>query len=208
MIWYGIMAMVAVLVTAVLVMLKRRAGKREFELDEDLKNILDGIDISDCGEIRVASHLENYVLLPRFKAQCKQEAIEKLIAAVASSFPNLVKDIDKARTAVFAREALMPTGLDHGIAVPHGRTDGVSEIVGAVALVDNTANENGIIPDYETIDHSRLQILFLTIAPDSTNTQYLQLMAYICRLLRNESMRRNLLSCKTADEMHSFLLNF
>ena len=98
----------------------------------------------------------------------------------------------------------MPTGLDLGIAVPHGRTDGVNHILGAVALIDNTENENGIIPDYETIDHSKIQIIVLTLVPETAHAPYLQLMAFITHILHNDDDRQRLLSCTAPEEMKNF----
>ena len=110
-----------------------------------------------------------------------------------------------AKEAVFAREESMPTGLDNGIAVPHGRTDGVNRMLVVLALVDNSENENGIIPDYETIDHSKIQILGLTLIPDSINTPYLQLIAALIRILQDDENRELLLSCKTPNEMRKLI---
>jgi PTS system nitrogen regulatory IIA component len=98
----------------------------------------------------------------------------------------------------------MPTGLDCGIAVPHGRTDAVDGIVGAVAVVDNTSNENGTIADYETIDHSAIQIIVLTVAPETAQAPYLQLMAFVSRALRANNGYERLMQCKTEEEMRRF----
>jgi mannitol/fructose-specific phosphotransferase system IIA component (Ntr-type) len=112
--------------------------------------------------------------------------------------------VEKVKAAVFAREESMPTGLDRGIAVPHGRTDAVTGIMGAVAIVDNSGNENGSIADYETIDHSAIQIIVLTVAPEAERTPYLQLMAFISRALRADDGCEKLLECTTEDEMRRF----
>ena len=74
-----------------------------------------------------------------------------------------------------------------------------------LALVDNSENENGIIPDYETIDHSKIQILGLTLIPDSINTPYLQLIAALIRTLQDDENREQLLSCKTSNEMKKLI---
>ena len=94
--------------------------------------------------------------------------------------------------------------LDCGIAVPHGRTDAVNGIIGAVAVVDNSANENGTIADYETIDHSAIQIIVLTVAPETAQSPYLQLMAFVSRALRANNGYEKLAQCKTEDEMRRF----
>jgi PTS system nitrogen regulatory IIA component len=98
----------------------------------------------------------------------------------------------------------MPTGLDHGIAVPHGRTPDVAGIVGAVAVLDNSGTANGCVPDYETIDNSQLQIIVLTLANNAEQTPYLQLMSFISHALRSNDGYRRLAECKTADEMRKF----
>ena len=152
----------------------------------------------------VSRYVQRFVMLPGFKATSKNEAIEKMIHAMSDAYPQRVTDIDSVKKAVFAREASMPTGLDCGIAVPHGRTDAVTGIIGAVAVIDNSANENGTIADYETIDHSAIQIIVLTVAPETAQAPYLQLMAFISRALRFNNGYEKLMSCKSEDEMRRF----
>lgn len=152
----------------------------------------------------VGRHLKDFVMLPKFRAASKKEAIEKLVAEIAAACPSQVKDAAAATAAVLRREASMPTGLDHGIAVPHGRCAEVEGIVGAVAILDNAGTANGCIPDYETVDNSPLAIIVLTIANDSTQTPYLQLMSYISKALRGDNGYEKLVQCTTADEMRKF----
>ena len=113
-------------------------------------------------------------------------------------------DAAAATAAVLRREESMPTGLDHGIAVPHGRSSVVTGIAGAVAILDNEGTANGCIPDYETIDNSPLQIIVLTLANDAQQTPYLQLMSFISRALRADDGYRRLLACQTPEEMRKF----
>jgi len=158
----------------------------------------------DAESVVLHKYISNFLMLPSFRAHSKKEAIEKLVAMTGEKFPDIVCNVEHAKQAVFDREESMPTGLDNGIAVPHGRTDGVRQIVGALALVDNSENDNGIIPDYDTIDHSKIQILSLTLIPDSITTPYLQLIAAFIRILQDADNREQLLSCKTAKEMDDF----
>ena len=161
-------------------------------------------ELTSAGGSGVCRYVQGFAMLPGFKASSKKEAIEKMVAALAKESPQRVTDVAVVTKAVFAREESMPTGLDCGIAVPHGRTDAVTGIVGAVALVDNSASETGTIADYETIDHSAIQIIVLTVAPESAQTPYLQLMAFISRALRANNGYERLLGCKTAEEMRRF----
>lgn len=174
---------------------------------EDVSRMLKDGDSTASAHKRhtgVGRHLKDFVMLPKFRAASKKEAIEKLVAEIAAACPAQVKDVAAATAAVLRREASMPTGLDHGIAVPHGRCAEVDGIVGAVAILDNAGTANGCIPDYETIDNSPLAIIVLTIANDSTQTPYLQLMSYISKALRGDNGYEKLAQCTTADEMRKF----
>ena len=152
----------------------------------------------------VSRYLQGFVMLPKFRAASKKEAIEKLVAEIAAACPSQVKDVAAATAAVLRREASMPTGLDNGIAVPHGRCAEVEGIVGAVAILDNSDTANGCIPDYEMIDNSTLSIIVLTIANDATQTPYLQLMSFISKALRGDNGYEKLARCATPDEMRKF----
>ena len=167
----------------------------------DIENLLPEKEEKVDTDSTASRFVRGYLMIPHFKASSKKEAIEKIVDAIAQAFPKNVINAQLCKQAVFEREESMATGLDHGIAVPHGRTDGVNHIVGAVAIVDNSENENGIIPDYETIDHSCIQFIVLTLVPNEANTPYLQLMAFINRIMRSSENQKKLLECKTEEQM-------
>ena len=176
---------------------------------EDVDRMLaDPAVVRKRGRSGVERYLQGFVMLPKFRATSKKEAIEKIVAEIAKACPNHVTDAAEATDAVMRREASMPTGLDHGIAVPHGRCASVSGIAGAVAILDNEGTANGCIPDYETIDNSPLRIIVLTLANDEKQTPYLQLMSFISRALRANNGHKHLAACKTADEMRKFFRAF
>jgi len=197
----SICAISATAVLAVVLSLHFLRGKKEIVRNEVQGRVKKNIDTA-CAVLK--KYISNFVMVPSFRAYSKKEAIEKLVELAGESLPKIVCNVAHAKESVFDREESMPTGLDNGIAVPHGRTDGVKEIAGVLALVDNSENENGIIPDYDTIDHSKIQILSLTLIPDSINTPYLQLIAAFIRILQDEENREQLLSCKTAEQMREF----
>ncbi len=174
---------------------------------EDVDKLLKDSVAVKTGRSGVGRYLQGFVMLPKFRASSKAEAIEKMVAEIAAACPNHVHDVKEATAAVMRREASMPTGLDHGIAVPHGRTPAVSGIAGAVAILDNEGTANGCIPDYETIDNSPLSIIVLTLANNEAQTPYLQLMSFISRALRAEKGYQNLAACKTPEEMKKFFRN-
>jgi mannitol/fructose-specific phosphotransferase system IIA component (Ntr-type) len=176
--------------------------------EEILKDsIINQDDNCKVKENHIFKNISNFVMLPSLKASSKAEAIEKMINAIVQVHPKEVLNQENVLNSVMRREEAMPTGLDHGIAVPHGRTDDVTEILGAIALVDNSNTANGAIPDYETIDHSMVQIIVLTLAPESSNSPYLHLMSTITKILRVKNNCEELLNCETSAEMYQFFKN-
>ncbi|MBO5750776.1 MAG: cation:proton antiporter, partial [Kiritimatiellae bacterium] len=170
---------------------------------EDVDKMLGNVADSPCtGRSGVGRYMQGFVMIPKFTATSKKDAIEKLVAEVAAACPNHVKDAKSAAEAVLRREASMPTGLDNGIAVPHGRSSDVVGIAGAVAILDDEHTANGLLPDYETIDNSPVKIIVLTLANNDEQTPYLQLMSFISKTLRNGYEK--LASCKTPEEMRRF----
>ena len=172
---------------------------------EQMEEMLTKSEAVTHGHEGVGRYLQGFVMLPGLIASSKEEAIRKMVAAVAHECPNHVRDVEAAVAAVLRREASMPTGLDRGIAVPHGRDASVKGIAGAIAIVDNSKAETGCaIADYETIDKSPVRIIVLTLANDQAQTPYLKLMSFISRALRAEDGADRLAACVSGDEMRRF----
>lgn len=171
---------------------------------EDVGKMLSASEVAKRGHEGVSKYIQGFVMLPKFRAENKQDAIEKLIEEIARQCPNHLKDTKAAFDAVMKREMSMPTGLAKGLALPHGRSSCVKGIAGAVAILDDGGNPAGALPDYETIDSTPVKIIVLTIANDSAQTPYLKLMSFISRALRADNGAERLALCKTANDMRRF----
>lgn len=164
-----------------------------------LESIIRDGENSERGRVGESSkYIRRFLMIPNLEANSFNEMVSLITEKMCEI--GLIRDLETARAAILKRENDMSTGLNEGIAVPHGRTDAVEGLVGAVAIV---RNENGI-PGYDTIDHSPVRVVVLTIASDSGRTPHLQVMAYVSRLLvKNHA---GLLDCTTPMQMREFLL--
>lgn len=171
---------------------------------EDVGKMLSATEAAKRGHEGVSKYIQSFVMIPKFKASNKRDAIEKLIYEIERAYPGSLGDTAMAIDAVLKREASMPTGLDRGIAVPHGRSPTVKGIVGAVAILDDGGDPAGALPDYETLDSSPVKVIVLTLANDSSQTPYIKLMSFISRALRADGGGARLAACTTADEMRRF----
>ena len=143
----------------------------------------------------LASHVDPCVLEPNLSGTCKEELIDELIQLAAHS--GLIRGIDEARAAVIAREATGSTGMQHGIALPHGKTVAVEQIVCAIGL-----KKEGV--DFDSLDGEPSRIFVLVLSPKDVSGPHIRFLSTISQVM-DENGRRSLLECRTSEEMYAFL---
>jgi Kef-type K+ transport system membrane component KefB/mannitol/fructose-specific phosphotransferase system IIA component (Ntr-type) len=87
---------------------------------------------------------------------------------------------------VLLREKTMSTGMEHGIALPHGKSDAVTDICVAVGL-----KKAGV--DFESLDEEKSRIFILVVSPKKTSGPHLQFLAAIGSILKDETLRKQVI---------------
>ena len=87
----------------------------------------------------------------------------------------------KAVEALQEREALGPTGVGHGVALPHARIDGLENVVGALIMMDNAI-------DFDAVDRQPVDLAFALFAPHDAGVEHLKALALVSRTLRDKSL--------------------
>lgn len=83
--------------------------------------------------------------------------------------------------ALMNREALGPTGVGHGVALPHARLPGLDEVIGAFVLLDKPI-------DFNSVDRQPVDIAFALFAPESAGVEHLKALALVSRTLRDNGV--------------------
>ena len=96
------------------------------------------------------------------------------------------------------RERLGSTGFGNGVAIPHGKVQGMKRIVGIFARLAEPV-------DFEAIDGEKVDIVFLLLAPEGAGADHLKALARISRLLREGSAVDKLRACKDAAALYAVL---
>jgi len=189
------------LVNAVMLELSSGVEQSLRELQKPLNDVLlrrnlqSGSPASGVATSMLKNRFAVETLKPRLLATTKQGAISELVSLLYEC--GLVMDRERAVQAVFEREQGLSTGLEHGLAIPHARTDAVTRLVCAVGL-----KREGI--DFDAADGRPTRIVVLVLAPDHAATPQLQLIAQVCRQL-DEKGRASLLACETPEDMFAVL---
>ena len=135
------------------------------------------------------------LLQPNLQGNTGHEIICELLDLLSEA--DLLRDPQAAAQVVLAREAQMSTGMEAGVAVPHGRTDAVDGLVCAIGI-----KRDGI--DFGAADGKPSQIFILVLTPEAGADPYLQFVASLMGLL-TPAGREKILAANTADELFKAL---
>ncbi len=126
----------------------------------------------------------------------KSSILEELVDLLETS--GRIKDRKAALKAVVEREKKMSTGLQNGIAIPHGKTDTVDSLVAALGL-----RKEGI--DFDSLDGQPAQIFLMTLSPASRTGPHIQFLADISRTLHDPAVRQQVLDATTEEQVLEIL---
>ncbi len=126
------------------------------------------------------------------KSSSKKDIIKEMIDRLVVS--GKIKDREAALEAVLTREEKMSTGMENGIAIPHGKTDSVDQLITAVAL-----KKEGV--DFDSMDGQVSTIFIMTISPQSRSGPHIQFLAEVSKLLKEPEAREMLLAARTVEEV-------
>jgi PTS system nitrogen regulatory IIA component len=135
-------------------------------------------------------------ILPGLKADTKKGVIEEMIGLMVAS--GTFSGKTAAVQAVLARENKMSTGMQNGIAIPHGKTDAVNQLVASIGI-----HRAGV--DFAAMDGKLSHIFILTLSPENRAGPHIQFLAEISRVLSRPKLKEKLLNAANADEILNLL---
>jgi nitrogen PTS system EIIA component len=105
-----------------------------------------------------------------------------------------VNDKDAVLDAILKRESLQSTGLEAGFAVPHAKTDAVSELTLAIGIAPD-----GI--DFDAIDKRPSKLFFLMLAPPDKSGPHIEALSEIARMSKSKAFCSALIHAESAEEV-------
>jgi len=84
---------------------------------------------------------------------------------------------DRVLEAVLERESLGPTGVGHGVALPHARLAGLDSCAGVFLLLEKPV-------DFDAVDRQPVDVIFGLFAPEEAGVEHLKALALVSRTLR------------------------
>jgi PTS system nitrogen regulatory IIA component len=96
------------------------------------------------------------------------------------------------------RESLGPTGVGHGIALPHARLEEISDIVGVFVRLEKPL-------DYDSVDRQPVDLIFGLFAPKDSGVEHLKALALVSRTMRDPGICAKLRANIDPAKLHAIL---
>ena len=144
--------------------------------------------------IKILDFLSQKAIIPTLEATTKEDAIREMVDKLVNT--GEINDADKVINVLLEREKLGSTGIGEGVAIPHGKSDAVENVVALFAR-----SEKGVA--FDALDGEPVYLLFLLIAPTTQEaiSSHLKVLARVSRLLKDVYFRKALRNAETTEEI-------
>jgi PTS system nitrogen regulatory IIA component len=147
--------------------------------------------------MKISELLNENLIIADLKARAKQQALEEMVTCLTASRHGI--DAKDLFNVLIEREKLGSTGIGNGIAIPHGKLDGLDNI--CLVFARSTA---GI--EFDSLDGKPVHLIFLLVAPSNSAGVHLKALARLSRLLKEKNFRDDLLAAADAAAMYSIVV--
>ena len=127
----------------------------------------------------------------------KLEVIQEMTSCLKQN--NIIKDDQALFTTLMEREKLGSTGIGENVAIPHGKSNELTQIITVFAR-----SLGGV--DFESLDQKPVHFVCMVIAPAHSTGQHLKALARISRLFKNQALREGILKAEDSNAIYSILL--
>ncbi len=135
--------------------------------------------------------VEKIVKIP-LESKDKPDVIRELVQILKDA--GEIDDFDAVLKVIQEREFKGSTGLQDGIAVPHGKTDAVSTLKLAIGI-----SPDGI--DFDSLDGKPSNLIFLLVAPPGMSGPHVEALAEIAKIAQSKAFCKSLISAGNSQEV-------
>ncbi len=146
--------------------------------------------------MKITEILTPEMVIPELSGGSKTEVLSELAQRLSSAHREIA--FDRLLGVLNERERLGSTAIGDGIAIPHGKIRGISQILGAFGR-----STRGL--DFDSLDGNPTHLFFLLIAPEDSASLHLKALARVSRLFKDAVFRQRLLEAPDASELYRLL---
>jgi PTS system fructose-specific IIA component len=145
----------------------------------------------------ISSIISKDIIFMNLKADSREDAIRLIIDSMNKS--GLITDKDKYFNAVNERERKGTTAIGYGVAIPHGKSDGIAKPFISFARLEKPL-------EWASFDGQPVKSVFMIGVPSANaGNDHLKILIAISKKLMHEDFRKSLDEAKTSDDVINIL---
>lgn len=145
-------------------------------------------------------HLSDFLDFDGIKAGLSGGSKKALLQQLANlAGQRLELDPAAILSSLSEREQLGSTGFGQGVAIPHGKVEGLKQIYCLFARLSEPL-------DYKAIDGKPVDLIFLLLSPPNAGAEHLKALAAISRVTRNAATLEKMRGARTRDALAAVLM--
>jgi len=134
---------------------------------------------------------KDYIKIPLTNTD-KNEIIKELLNVISKEHKEI--NTEEAFEGLIEREKIETTAIGHSVAIPHARIKNLAKVYLSFGIT-----EEGV--DFDSIDNKPVRLVFLILFPEEEVGTQLALLARLSRLLKDETLRAELLQCSSSQSV-------
>jgi nitrogen PTS system EIIA component len=147
--------------------------------------------------MRLSEILKPQNICVSLQANGKTDAITELIDLLATN--NELQEKGKVLDSVLEREATRTTGIGNGLAIPHGKCNGVNHLVMAIGRASQPI-------DFQAIDGRPVTLIWLLASPPDKTGPHITALARISKLMTIDKFRKAVNEAPTAQDVFNLII--
>ena len=123
----------------------------------------------------------------------KKAIFHSMATAIA---PHIAIDARLIVDVITAREKLGSTGFGNGVAIPHGKMEGLDQVVGVFARLTQPI-------EFQSVDGLPVDLVFMLLSPVGAGADHLKALARVSRRLRDRAFLAKLRGAGSPDALYA-----
>jgi nitrogen PTS system EIIA component len=146
--------------------------------------------------MQLSEFLDFDAIKPSLSGGNKRALLQQLAQVAAG---RLDADASEILSSVSERERLGSTGFGQGVAIPHGKIEGLSRIYCLFVRLSDAI-------DYKSIDGQKVDLVFLLLSPPDAGAEHLKALAAISRVTRHAPTLEKMRGARSRDALAAVLM--
>ncbi|HKG75225.1 MAG TPA: PTS sugar transporter subunit IIA [Aestuariivirgaceae bacterium] len=146
--------------------------------------------------MQLSEFLDFDAIKPSMSGGNKRALLQQMAQFAAG---RLQVDAAEILSSISERERLGSTGFGQGVAIPHGKIEGLARIYGMFARLSEPV-------DYKAIDGQPVDLVFLLLSPPDAGAEHLKALAAISRVTRHAPTLEKMRGARSRDALAAVLM--